>query len=138
MKSTIPAPGPDCTAEARHASVTGALCARMRREQETLDAAIRTLMGERAPSERDPEPYRPARCEHCERELGTCGCALLDCERVRGYWSEADDDRLIAGLTGERAPSERDPEPSSRRLMPLACNCGETGHVQCDMHGPRE
>lgn len=83
MKSTIPAPGPDCTAEARSASVTGALCARMRREQETLDAAIRTLTGERAPSERDPEPYRP-------------------------------------------------------RLMPLACNCGETGHVQCDMHGPRE
>lgn len=31
----------------------------------------------------------------------------------------------------ESTPSERDPEP-------LACNCGETGHVQCDMHGPRE
>lgn len=78
MKSTIPAPGPDCTAEARNATVTGALAARLRREQETLDAAIRMLTGERATSERDPEPYRPARCELCERALGTCGCPLLD------------------------------------------------------------
>jgi len=78
MKSTIPAPGPDTTNEARSASVVRALHARMQRESSALDDAIRSLTGERAPYERDPEPYRVDRCEHCARRLATCGCGLLD------------------------------------------------------------